>query len=212
MKKRNYRRGAPRAHTELESTRGQPGLLHPNPNLLQYDDIAAKVAQQFISGGTIQFESLLSIPLEERIPALIKEYDLARMHLLVYTILHEGIIALSAGVPKKKLELISRTLASHIIASAESDFLSIEDIIVFLHRLLSTAGADTNLLNNKESLPLLLEAYRKERHGAYLKWSTAREQSFKSLGPTARTAGNPTPMNELLTGGLLVNMSWKMSG
>lgn len=209
MQKRNYRTGAPRAHPGSHAIGEQRGLLQPNGNLLNYDLIAAHVVEQFSSGNKINFDSLLAIPLEQRIPALLKEYGINRMQHVLYSIFNGVLVPLRCGLAKKKVESISRSIVSHIIISAESDFLSIEDIITFLHR---STSANQTLFVNQEALFVLLEEYRKERHDAYREWKTLSEQTLKNLGPVERIAGTPTSISELLTEGLLVSMSWKMSG
>jgi hypothetical protein len=56
---------------------------------LEYELIASLALQQYSTANGANFEALLSIPLTERIPGLISEYGLKRMHRLIKTILTE---------------------------------------------------------------------------------------------------------------------------
>jgi len=67
---------------------------------LEYELIAGLAVKQYSTANGANFETLLSIPLTERIPALTKEYGLKRMHRLVKTILNE--FCHSVALPKSK--------------------------------------------------------------------------------------------------------------
>ncbi|HEU4904236.1 MAG TPA: hypothetical protein VFT06_15630, partial [Flavisolibacter sp.] len=56
---------------------------------LEYEVIANLAMKQFVVKDKINFEGLLSIPLTERIPGLIKEYGLKRAHRLIKMVLQE---------------------------------------------------------------------------------------------------------------------------
>src|SRR5690242_2158665 len=67
---------------------------------LEYELIANLALQQYGKDDAACFDKLLSIPIQERIPALMLEYGLKRMHKLVNTMLHE--FCHSIALPKSR--------------------------------------------------------------------------------------------------------------
>ncbi|MGZ3846479.1 MAG: hypothetical protein ACXVBH_10515, partial [Flavisolibacter sp.] len=98
---------------------------------LEYELIAGLAVKQFSTANGANFEALLSIPLAERIPALVNEYGLKRMHRLVKTILNE--FCHSVALPKSKKLTATKisVVACDLILVADEDQFSMEDLIVF---------------------------------------------------------------------------------
>lgn len=166
---------------------------------LEYELIANLALQQYTREGEPQFEQLLSLPLKERIPALVMEYGLKRMHRMVKMILQEYVY--NIPLPKyKKLNdtRISVCAIELIIASAE-DQLSIEDLIVFLEA--SRRGRYGKIRGSltHAGIMLHLEQYRQERYDRYVLLKAEREKALKGEGPTERTSPQPTAIKHLFS-------------
>jgi hypothetical protein len=134
--------------------------------------IANLALQQYIKKEKPDFELLLSIPLTERIPGLIKEYGLKRMHKLIKLILQEFCYSIALPKSKKLTETKISACACDLILVAEEDQLSLEDLIVF---------------------------FELAKKGTYGKAQKETEQ--KKLGPVERTSPEPTAIRHLFEKG-----------
>src|SRR5215216_573932 len=82
---------------------------------LEYEVIAHLALQQFVKNDKANFELLLSIPLKDRIPGLINEYGLKRMHKLIKTIFQQFCDSIAVGKSKKLTEAKTSVGGSDLI-------------------------------------------------------------------------------------------------
>jgi len=174
--------------------------------------IANLVLHQYQKGANVQFEALLSIPLDDRIPGLVEKYGKSTMYQLLMMVLKEFVAALLLPVYKKPTETNLSYAACDIMLSADDDFLSLEDVILFLQRVNAGIYGKIKTLVTTHALLQMLEQYRQERHTAYQNLRTASEENMKKTGPVVRIAKEPTAINDLLQQGVLIDMTHKMSG
>src|SRR3954469_7569016 len=98
---------------------------------LEYELMASLALQQFTTEGEAKYAALLSVPLKDRIPQLIREYGLKRMHKLIKTVLQEFCYSIALPKSKKLNETRMSVVACDLILAAQEDQFSLEDLIVF---------------------------------------------------------------------------------
>ncbi|MDB5250993.1 MAG: hypothetical protein JWP27_162 [Flaviaesturariibacter sp.] len=179
---------------------------------VEYTMIANLVSQQYQQQHDVLFDRLLAIPLDDRIPGLMERYGKKTMHRLLLMILKEFVATLGLPAYKRPTETRVSILACEIMLSSHEDFLALEDVILFLQRAKAGYFGPLKTMVTTAPLLLLLDQYRNERHQAYTKLKTEQEAGYKQMGPIARMAPEPTPINDLFHQGVVVDMTKKMSG
>lgn len=164
---------------------------------LEYEVIANLALQQYVKEEKADFELLLSIPLKERIPGLVTEYGLKRMHKLVKLILQEFCYSVALPKSKKLTETKTSVCACDLILAAEEDQLSLEDLIVFFELAKAGKYGKFKGLLTHYSIMQKLEEFRQQRFDAYVRIKAQKEAEQKSLGPAERISPEPTAIKHL---------------
>lgn len=171
---------------------------------LEYELIASLALQQYSTADGANFEALLSIPLSERVPGLIHEYGLKRMHRLIKTVLSEFCYSIALPKSKKLTETKISVVACDLILVAEEDQLSMEDLIVFFELTKNGRyGKFKNLLTHY-SIMEKLEQFREERYATYIRIKEKKEAEVRLLGPAERISPEPTPIKKLFEEGKVI--------
>ncbi len=212
MKNMNYRTGSGTAQPVKAKELKKRTSSRLFTSTVEYTMIANLVLQQYQKGANIQFDALLAIHMEDRIPGLIKKYGYKTMHQLLMMVLTEFIATLPIPVYKRPTETRVSVAACEIMLSAEEDFLSLEDVILFLQRAKGGFYGPMKSLVTTQVIIKMLDEYRQHRHQAYQELKTENEARLKTLGPVVRIAKEPTSINDLFQTGLVVDMTQKMSG
>jgi len=143
-----------------------------------------EVLKKYIVNGTTDFKQLLSIRSDERIvhlstidrEGLQKVFATQITFALEYLNLRYGLTANQIGI-----------LSDEIIDDAESDNLSVQDVYIFLSKLVTgKAGKIYDRLDIPTFMELF-ENYRQDRHHAYLDLRYEQEQQYKTFGDPERT-------------------------
>jgi len=171
---------------------------------LEYELIANLALQQYSTADGPNFEALLSIPLSERIPALVNEYGLKRMHRLIRTILNE--FCFSVALPKSKKLTETKTLvtACDLILVADEDQLSMEDLIVFFELAKNGNYGKFKGILTHYSIMEKLEQFRQDRYETYVRFKEHKEAEVRLLGPTERISPQPTLIKQLFEDGKVI--------
>ena len=177
---------------------------------LEYEVISNLATKQFLQGDKILFERLLSIPLTERIPALINDYGLQRAHRLIKLVLQE----FCYGVPLPKSAKLSETkiaaCACDLILSAYEDQLSLEDLIIFFERAKAGKYGKFKGMVTHFSIMQKLDQYRLERSAAYHKLKEEQEEQYKKMNELPRR-GEVKSIGEIMQAEV-IHMNKRMSG
>lgn len=164
---------------------------------LEYDRLAYLTLQNFGAGDEPDFAGLLSIPLSNRIPALIREYGMKRMHQMIRLILKEFCYSISLPKAKKLTETGIAVCACDLMLAAHEDQLSLEDLIVFFER--AKAGKQGSFKKDLTHYSIMeqLEEFRQKRHEVLLQIRRRQEEEHKALGAAERTCSEPTAILNL---------------
>ncbi|MFL5809122.1 MAG: hypothetical protein ACJ749_06335 [Flavisolibacter sp.] len=168
---------------------------------LEYELIASLAYHQYTKDGQVDFESLLSIPLAERIPGLINESGLKRMHKLIITLLQQFCLSITLPKSKKLTETKISVCACDLILASEEDQLSIEDLILFFELAKNGRYGKFKTLLTHYSIMEKLEQYREDRYKAYLDIVKRKQSEYKSEGPVERISSEPTIIKNLFEKG-----------
>jgi hypothetical protein len=171
---------------------------------LEYELIASLAVKQYSTADGANFEALLSIPLSERIPSLISEYGLKRMHRLLKTILNEFCYSISLPKNKKLTETKTSVVACDLILVADEDQLSMEDLIVFFELAKNGKYGKFKTLLTHYSIMKKLEQFRQERYSTWVRIKEKKEAEVRLLGPSERISPEPTPIKQLFEEGKII--------
>ena len=171
---------------------------------LEYGLITHLVLQQYGRDDRIDYDLLLSIPLTERIPALMTDFGKKRMHKLIVTLLREFCYAIPLPKTKKLNDTRISVCACDLMIAAGEDQLSLEDFILFFEGAKKGKfGPIKKALTHTLIINELLGAYRKARHDAYLRITERKEAELKALGPVERISPEPHPIKDLFEQSLI---------
>jgi hypothetical protein len=171
---------------------------------LEYELIASLAVKQFSVAEGANFEALLSIPLSERIPALISEYGLKKMHRLIKTILMEFCYSIALPKSKKLTETKTSVVACDLILVADEDQMSMEDLIVFFELAKNGKYGKFKSLLTHYSIMEKLEQFRQERYETFVRIKEKKEAEVRLLGPTERISPEPTLIKQLFEEGKVI--------
>jgi hypothetical protein len=210
IKKINYKTSGKTAQPAAEKPRRTSSRLFTST--VEYTMIANLVMQQYGADDKIKYDALLAIPIEDRIPGLIQKYGNKTMHKLLVMVLKEFIASTMLPRYKQPTDTRVSVLACEIMLSSYEDYLGLEDVILFLQKAKAGKYGTIKSLTDTNVILQLLERYRQSRHQAYMALKEKNEIELKQLGPVARIAKDPTPINDLFNQAVVVDMTKKMSG
>jgi hypothetical protein len=164
---------------------------------LEYEVIANLALHQYVNKDRADFKLLLSIPLKERIPGLISEYGLKRMHKLIKLILQEFCYSIALPKSKKLTETKTSVCACDLILAAEEDQLSLEDLIVFFELAKTGKYGKFKGVLTHYSIMQKLEQFRQERYETYVRLKEQIQADQKSAGPADKISPEPTAIKNL---------------
>lgn len=195
---------------------GQELELKPAPGKryirsLEYEVIANLAMKQFVAGDKILYEGLLSIPLTERIPGLIKDYGLKRAHRLIKMVLQEFCYSIPLPKSAKLSDTKIAACACDLILAAYEDQLSLEDLVVFFERAKDGAYGKFKGTLTHFSLMQKLEQYRLDRSAAYYKLLDEKEAALKKMSEIPRI-GEAKSIGEILQQAEVISMTTRKSG
>lgn len=178
---------------------------------LEYEVIANLAMKQFMAGEEVLYEGLLSMPLTERIPGLIKEYGLKRAHRLIKMILQEFCYSIPLPKSAKLTETRIAACACDLILAAYEDQLGLEDLIVFFERAKQGKYGRFKSVLTHAAIMQKLEQYRADRSAAYQKLRMEQEEAYKKMNEIPRI-GETKSIGEIIQRGEVINMTTRKSG
>lgn len=134
----------------------------------------------FKERGVVVYDKVLAIKSENRIPAMAKNENTRYELLVAITASLKSAFNnfnLAAGMSEDQII----DLAELIIGESEQDNLSLEDVLLFLQKLLT--GECGKIFNRLDSPTFfeLFEVYRQERHSEFIKIKNEKEVQMKTI-------------------------------
>ena len=130
--------------------------------------------------GAVNFNQLLKIPSTDRIPALIQKEGLEKVHKLMGAAIQLALesLNLSQGLtPNQVFDLVD-----NIIDSSTEDYLGIEDVVLFLQKLVRGEAGKLYKHIDVASFMEMFEKYRQERHLEYIRTKEEQHVQYKISG------------------------------
>lgn len=163
--------------------------------------IATRLAD-FKQNGEIDFKQVLSIEGGQRIPALIQQKGGRETVLLALSLsLKNAMNNLNLKYQMNENQVVA--LADTIIDQAGQDHLALEDVMLFLQKLLAGEYGPVEFKMDSPTFFKYFEAYREERFEAYEKIKYEKHVNYKSMG---------AERDDPETWGDLVNIARKNAG
>lgn len=134
--------------------------------------------------GATNYLEVLKVPLQDRIQGLIANIGFETTHKLMGAAITVAMEGLNLGRPLSGDQIVD--LVDEIIESSTEDQLALEDLILFLQKLVKGEYSDTN---SKMDIPIfmrLFELHRQERYRALKKHEKSEQHYFKTLGDASR--------------------------
>lgn len=143
-------------------------------------DLITANLSAFKDRGNVNYLAVINgIPLEDRLPALVKKYPKQEIAAIIT-------VALTSAFEKMNLRYAMNAdqiveLGEMILESSEEDQLALEDIMLFLHQLVR---GQMGKIYDRMDIPTffeMFEKYRQDRHKDYLNAKEELDAQFKAL-------------------------------
>ena len=136
------------------------------------------------SSGSVNFNMVLAIPTKERIPQLVNSEGYKKVHKVLVAGVQLAMESLNLTNSLTASQIFD--LADTLIDSANEDYLSLQDIILFLQKL--TRGEMGALYSQMDMAKFmeLFEIYREDRHQSLMTIREEQQVQHKSLGDPER--------------------------
>lgn len=145
----------------------------------------------FKDRGVVQYNKLLSLPQSERIAGLIHLPEGRKRVAAVLTAsIGSAMSNLNLRIGLNEDQVVE--IAVQIIDQAEEDYLSLEDVLLFLQQLIT---GQMGKIYDRMDIPTffeLFEVYRQDRHEALMRIRYEQQANHKALGPTERASEDIT--------------------
>jgi hypothetical protein len=166
-------------------------------------------SRQYITGGVVAFDKVLSISLHARIPNLTHVYGFEKIHEIIIVLITSFNNSLNLIRPMNADQIVE--CAHDLVMTTEEDQLAIEDYVLFFKG--AKEGKYGKILDrlDQQTIFSMLEEYRQERHRQFIRIKEEKETALKSLGAVERT-NQPNPIAESMVqlGGRLTEMKEKL--
>jgi len=134
----------------------------------------------------VKFESLLTIPVKDRLPGLIDQYGKETIHGLLIVLLTDFANSFNLIRPMTADQIVM--CAFEMIDTSYEDYLSIEDFALFFQGAKSAKYGKILDRMDQQTIFELFENYRQQRHEKYLQKKEEKESNFKRIGGGIRSS------------------------
>jgi len=146
--------------------------------------LTAALRNYKLPNGSVNYQMVLSIPKAERIPQLINSEGYEKIHSLIVAGIQLAMESLNLANTLNADQIFD--LADMLIDSSNEDYLSLQDVVLYLQKLVrGEMGALYSQMDIAKFMELF-EIYREER---FQTLNTIREEQqvqHKALGPSER--------------------------
>lgn len=129
--------------------------------------------------GAVNFPAVLSISPNQRLPQLVASEGYEKIHGLVCAAIQLSMESLNLTLPLTAAQVVD--LADAVIDTSNEDQLALEDLVLFLQKLVrGEMGTLYNQMDIAKFLELF-ENYRQDRHKALIDFREEEHAQFKAL-------------------------------
>lgn len=130
-----------------------------------------------LRNGAVDYGAVLKIPFKDRLIGLIENVGYKEMHITLGVAVQLSMEAMNLSKPLAPAQIIS--LVDNIIDTCEEDYLSLEDVLLFLQKLVRGEAGDLFSSLDIPKFMRMFEKYRQERHSAFLRFKEEIEAQRK---------------------------------
>jgi hypothetical protein len=141
--------------------------------------IMTALKQYKTNRGEVNYDLVLSIPYSNRLPQM-AEKDFAGIIGILSAALTLAFESLNLKRPMTDVQVVD--LAETILESSTEDYLSMEDVMLFLQKFIRGEYGSMYESMDIPKFMLAFESYRQKRHEAYLQIQENRHLSYKGIG------------------------------
>lgn len=147
-------------------------------------EIALRLSE-YRERGEIDFKKVLAVPARYRIPGLVATKEGKRAVLSVLTVyIAKAMNQLNLKYPMNADQVA--TLALTIINQSQQDQLAMEDVMLFLQKLIAGEYGPVEFKMDSPTFFKYFEAYREDRFQANESMKDEQHVNYKSLGKTGK--------------------------
>ncbi len=139
--------------------------------------------------GAINFTEVLKIPSSNRLVSLVGAVGLQRVHQTIGVAITLAMESMNLSKPLTANQIFD--LTDEIIDTASEDNLGIEDVVLFLQKMVRGETGQLFSAMDRPKFMQMFEKYRQERHVEYLRIKEEKEAQYKC-----------TPVNGRLSEGM----------
>ena len=133
-----------------------------------------------LPNGAINYPAILSVPGTDRIPSLVGKIGYERLHKTLGAAIQLAMESMNLAKPITANQIFD--LVDAIIDTSKEDYLAIEDVILFLQKMVR---GETGTLFSSMDIPKFMqmfEKYRQERHSELLRIRGEQIANWHDLG------------------------------
>lgn len=136
-----------------------------------------------LANGVINYPAILSVPGTDRIPSLVGKIGYEKLHKTLGVAIQLAMESMNLSKPITANQIFD--LVDAIIDTSSEDYLAIEDVILFLQKMVR--GEAGNLFSSMDipKFMQMFEKYRQERHNELLKIREDQITQWKGMGGAA---------------------------
>lgn len=130
--------------------------------------------------GAVNYIELLKIPLSDRLPSLVQRNGEERIHKILGAAIHLAMESLNLSQPLSAGQTIN--LVDEILDTANEDYLSLEDVVLFLQKLVRGYAGELYKHIDIATFMGKFEDYREQRHKEYIRAKEEKHIQHKAFG------------------------------
>jgi predicted unusual protein kinase regulating ubiquinone biosynthesis (AarF/ABC1/UbiB family) len=147
------------------------------------------------ANGAINFLEVLKIPSENRLVKLVDAVGLQKVHETIGAAITLAMESMNLSKPLSANQIFD--LTDEIIDTASEDNLSIEDIVLFLQKMVRGETGEMFSTMDRPKFFKMFEKYRQERHAEYMRIKDEREAQYKCTPLTGRLSEGMRKTNDI---------------
>jgi hypothetical protein len=139
----------------------------------------ARSLEKYIEKGVVNFVNVLSIPITDRLPGLVKAYGDEKIHALMVVMLTDFANNFNVIRPMSPVQIIN--CAFQMIITANEDQLGIEDFTIFFEGAKQGKYGKVYDRLDQQIIFEMMEHYRDERHKEFIHFKEEQHAQFKAM-------------------------------
>lgn len=133
-----------------------------------------------LPNGAVNFPALLSVPSVDRIPALVGKIGYEKLHMMLGVAITLAMESMNLSKPLTANQIFD--LVDAIIDTSKEDYLAIEDVVLFLQKMVRGEGGTLFAAMDIPKFMQKFEEYRQTRHSELLRIREEQVAQWNGLG------------------------------